>query len=146
MGHRTLQGNFRPKNPHKYKGDPTKIVYRSSWEFKCMVDFDNDSNVDWWKSEEQAILYFDKSRGHHGHYYPDFIVHYVASNETVMYEIKPAKETVPPVTTVKTSRKRLLKESLTYVKNICKWEAARKWCAQRGYKFVILTERELFHK
>lgn len=109
-----------------------------------MVDFDNDPNVDWWKSEEQAILYFDKSRGYHGHYYPDFIVHYAASNETVMYEIKPFKETVPPINSPKSPRKRLLKEALTYVKNQCKWEAARKWCASRNYKFIILTEKELF--
>ena len=35
-------------------------------------------------------------------------------------------------------------ENYTYVINQCKWEAARKWCDKHGYKFLILTEKELF--
>ncbi|NDB85179.1 MAG: head completion protein, partial [Alphaproteobacteria bacterium] len=26
------KGKFNPKNPNKYKGDPTNIIYRSRWE------------------------------------------------------------------------------------------------------------------
>ena len=55
----------QPKNPSKYLGDPTKIVYRSLWERKCMRIFDENPNVIRWASEEMAIPYFspvDKKR------------------------------------------------------------------------------------
>ena len=38
-------GRFRPSNPGKYKGDPTNIIYRSSWEKKVMIWCDVNSNV-----------------------------------------------------------------------------------------------------
>ena len=30
-----------------------------------------------------------------------------------------------------------------YVQNIAKWEAAKKYASKKGYKFIILTEKEL---
>ena len=30
------KGPFRPRNPEKYKGDPTGIIYRSRWELMVM--------------------------------------------------------------------------------------------------------------
>ena len=39
-----MKGIFKPINYKKYKGDPTKIVYRSSWELKVMSSLDSDSN------------------------------------------------------------------------------------------------------
>ena len=46
------KGKFRPKNPQKYRGDPTKIIYRSLWERNCMRYFDENPNVLKWSSEE----------------------------------------------------------------------------------------------
>jgi hypothetical protein len=31
-----------------------------------------------------------------------------------------------------------------YIKNANKWEAAEKYAHQKGYKFAVLTENELF--
>lgn len=31
-GRQTYKGSFVPENIQKYKGDPRKITYRSSWE------------------------------------------------------------------------------------------------------------------
>ena len=58
-------------------------------------------------------------------------------------EIKPSKQTVPPV--VKKSKKRstMLYEQKTYVKNRAKWDAAEKWAKKKGVEFKILTEKEL---
>ena len=51
------QGYFKPKNPHKYKGDPTNIIYRSSWELKLMKYLDERKDVVKWGSEEIIIPY-----------------------------------------------------------------------------------------
>jgi hypothetical protein len=36
-----------------------------------------------------------------------------------------------------------LYEQLTYIQNMAKWEAAKKWCKKRGFEFTVLTEKEL---
>ena len=33
------KGFFKPKNPQKYNGNPTNIIYRSGWELKFMMYF-----------------------------------------------------------------------------------------------------------
>ncbi len=137
----THKGYFKPSQPQKYKGNSTNIIWRSSWEFKFMVDLDRDANVEWWQSEEIFIPYHDKSRGRLGHYYPDFLVKYKNSDTPVLVEIKPLKETLPPVPS--NNKKKLIKEALTYAKNTSKWEAAERYCKQRGWKFLKLTEIEL---
>ena len=32
MSRKSYSGKFKPKNYKKYKGDPTKIFYRSLWD------------------------------------------------------------------------------------------------------------------
>ena len=44
------KGLFKPKNPKKYKGDPTNIIYRSSWEKQMMIYFDNNEHIVEWQS------------------------------------------------------------------------------------------------
>ena len=51
------QGKFNPKNPHKYKGDYTNIVYRSSWEFHFCRYIDAHPGVTKWSSEEIIVPY-----------------------------------------------------------------------------------------
>ena len=59
--------------------------------------------------------------------------------KTWLVEIKPDKETRIPTGSKKT--KRYLNESFTYVKNINKWEAANAYAKDRGWRFVIWTEK-----
>ena len=68
------QGKFKPKNPSKYKGDPTNIVYRSSWELKLMMYLDTHPNVLKWGSEEIVIPYESPVDGRMHRYFPDFFV------------------------------------------------------------------------
>jgi hypothetical protein len=37
----------------------------------------------------------------------------------------------------------MLYEQKTYVQNVAKWKAASKWADKKGYKFLIVTEKEL---
>ena len=58
-----------------------------------------------------------------------------------LIEIKPDRQTKPPTGTRKT--KRYIKEALTYVKNQCKWEAARDFAELNDCEFCIWTEHTL---
>jgi len=76
----------------------------------------------------------------------DNVVHLKEGNtvEKYLIEIKPKRQTQPPTSHGNKKQSTILYENMTYVKNIAKWEAARKWCMKKGYKFQILTEEHLF--
>ena len=140
-----IQGLFKPKNPHKYKGDPSNIVYRSSWELKFMLYLDGHQDVVWWKSEEVIIPYKSPVDGRWHRYFPDFLVQVRKPDgklETSLIEIKPAAQTVEPVKKAKKT-KRYIQEVFTWGVNSSKWKAAEEYCKDRGWKFKILTEKEL---
>ena len=93
------RGKFQPKNPSKYMGDPTKIQYRSLWERKCMLMFDDNPNVIRWASEELAIPYVSPVDRKRHKYFPDFLIEMrnrVGQIETVLIEVKPYKQTQVP--------------------------------------------------
>lgn len=145
------KGRFRPKNPSKYKGDPTKIIYRSSWELRFFSTLDQHPEVLWWQSEEVVVPYVSPIDGRRHRYFPDVIVckkDPSGKNKTMMIEIKPASQTKPPDISKKNTAKgglsrRYLNEVKTYGINEAKWKAARNYCADRGWQFMIMTERDL---
>lgn len=142
------QGTFKPRNPEKYRGDPTNIVYRSSWELRLMSYFDTHQDVLWWSSEERIILYRSPIDNRVHRYFPDFLINKRGSDgktETVMVEVKPRAQTAAPVRQSKQSRK-YLNEVMTYGVNQAKWKAAEEYCNDRGWKFLIMTEHEIFGK
>lgn len=61
-----------------------------------------------------------------------------------LIEIKPHKQTRKPTSHGNKKKSTMLYESVEYVRNQAKWAAAKKWCDKHGYKFQILTEKELF--
>jgi hypothetical protein len=67
-------GLFKPKHPEKYVGDPTNIVYRSSWEVKVMSWLDNNDSIITWASEELFIPYISPVDNRWHRYFPDFLV------------------------------------------------------------------------
>jgi hypothetical protein len=144
-----MQGRFKLKHPEKYKGNASNVVYRSSWELKIMIHLDHDTTVSKWSSEENVIAYRSPVDGRLHRYFVDFMVERVDSSgnrTTTLIEVKPEKETVPPKVTKNKKSRHFITESMTYAKNLAKWEAAKKYCESRGWKFVILTERHLFGK
>lgn len=143
-----VQGYFKPQNPRKYKGDPTNIVYRSGWELRVMSHFDQHPNVIWWKSEETIIPYRSPIDGKVHRYFPDFLIHTknkFGINETVLIEVKPLAQTKEPKKQ-STVTKRYLREVYTWGVNSSKWQAAEEFCKDRGWKFVIMTEKDIYGK
>jgi len=137
------KGKFRPQNYKKYKGDYTKIIYRSGWELKFMKYLDRQPKVLLWSSEEVIIPYKSPIDNKWHRYYPDFWVK-TSKNETLI-EIKPKKQTKPPKQLKETlkHRRRFLKEVRVWGINEAKWKAAAKFCEQKGWKWQIMTEDTL---
>ena len=113
-------GRYTIKNASKYKGDANNIIYRSLWEKAVFQWCDNNDKVKRWGSEEVVIpYYYDVDKKYHK-YYVDLKI--VFEGKTLLVEIKPERETVPPTGSKRT--KRYVAEGLTYDKNMNKWEAA----------------------
>jgi len=141
---KSYKGFFNPKNPKKYNGDSTNIIYRSTWELRVMKWLDNHPNVIWWNSEELIIRYRSPVDNKMHRYFPDFIAKMKQKDGSVMtyvIEVKPEAQTKMPVQKKKT--KRFLQEAATYAINQEKWRAADIFCQEHGWKFLILTEKDL---
>lgn len=141
------QGFFHPQSPQKYVGDAGNIVYRSGLEWRLMRYFDQNSGVLAWSSEEVKIPYVRPDDGNYHLYYPDFLVRVRKADggdRTLLIEVKPAKQTLPPKTPeTRSQQRRYLKETVTFAVNTAKWEAAKKWCSLRGCDFLVITEKEI---
>ena len=77
-----------PEYPDKYRGDDTKIIYRSGWEQTAFIWCDYNPNVVAWQSEEIAIPYYMKGIPYARHYYPDLVIKF-KNGEVQLIEIKP---------------------------------------------------------
>ena len=143
-GTNSYKGKFTPQNPKKYNGNPDNIIYRSSWELRCMKWFDDNPNIIWWSSEELAIPYYSPVDKRMHRYFPDFIIKVKRKDDTIMtyvVEVKPEAQTKKP--TQKRKTKQYIKESITYVVNQMKWKAADEFCHAHGWQFKIVTEKDL---
>lgn len=141
----TYKGYFKPKNPQKYRGNPTNIIYRSRWELKLMTHLDDHKDVIEWSSEEFFIPYRSPVDNRIHRYFPDFYVKKINRHgivETVVIEVKPLAQTMEPKRPAKQNR-RYITEVMTYGVNQAKWKAAREFCADRKWSFQIFTEKEL---
>jgi hypothetical protein len=141
---KTYKGRFSPKNPKKYAGDPTNIIYRSLWELRVMKYLDENVNVLEWKSEEIAIPYISPVDGRYHRYFPDFVVKVRAPEgvtKTMILEVKPKAQTKEPVK--KKKSRAYITEVATWGINQAKWKAAEEYCLDRGWQFKLITEDEL---
>ena len=141
----SYKGRYRPSNPKKYKGNPSNIVYRSLWERKFMVYFDNHTKILEWGSEEIALPYRSPIDNKVHRYFPDFYIKVRESNGKIkryIIEIKPKKQTMEPKVK-KRKTKGYIYEVYEYAKNQAKWKAAEEFCKDRMWEFKVLTEDEL---
>lgn len=139
------QGYFRPLNPGKYKGNPTNIIYRSSWELRVMNYLDKHPDVIEWQSEEFFIPYISPVDNKTHRYYPDFWIKKKNPQgivEVDVVEIKPKSQMTAPKKTQKVT-KRFISEVYTWGVNQAKWKAATTFCMQRNWNFKILNEQDL---
>lgn len=139
------QGIFKPINALKYigKSDP---VYRSGWELKFFRWADMNENILAWGSENIIVPYLNPLDGKVHRYFVDNFIVFKDRNgkkQKFLIEIKPSKQTQKPVKTKYKRAKTLLYEQKMYVQNTAKWKAANKWADKKGYKFLIITEKEL---
>ena len=139
------KGKYKVRAPYKYKGNPTKVIYRSLWELKFMTYCDTNINILEWGSEEMYVWYRSPIDNRPHRYFPDFYIKARESNGQIkkyIIEVKPQRQTAPPAKP-KRQTKGYLREAFEYAKNQAKWKAANEWCLDRGFEFKILTEKVL---
>ena len=140
----SYKGKYQPRFPSKYKGNPTKIIFRSLWERKFMRYCDFSNNILEWASEEISIPYRSPIDRRVHKYFPDFYIKVKESGckiKKYLIEIKPKRQTKPPVK--KSSKKAYIYEAHEYAKNQAKWKMAKEFCKDRLWEFKVMTEKEL---
>lgn len=145
MATRYHKRKYTPINPNKYQGDPSDIVMRSSWETKFAIWCDTNPSVISWSSETTVIPYKCPTDNKWHRYFVDFKIQVKNKDgmlKTYVVEIKPYSQTFPPNQPQRKTKK-YLTEVMTWGKNNAKWEAAKQYCRDRGYEFIILTEYHL---
>ena len=139
------RGRYIPSNPKKYKGDSSRIIYRSLWERKLMVYCDRNEKVLEWGSEEVIIPYLSPWDNKVHRYFPDFYIKVQENTGKIkryLIEVKPLKQTTKPKKP-KRQTKGYIREAFEYARNQAKWKAAREYCADRMWEFKVITEKEL---
>lgn len=148
--YQSLKGKFYPLNKEKYTGEGTP-EFKSKLEQKLMYLCDKSPYVISWSYERIVIPYMDKTRTTKTgqptkhNYYMDFKITMKSTSgpKTFLIEVKSEKETQKPVNSPRKKPENYKKELETYVRNMCKWEAATQSARARGWEFKIFTERHL---
>mgnify|MGYP003332997406 CR=1 FL=1 len=96
-----------------------EMHYRSGYECEVYEALEHIEEVLQYYVEPIKIGYIFE--GEHHIYNPDLIVHFIDGKKEV-WEIKPSNQTDLP-------------------KNHAKWAACESYCQNRGWKFVVMTER-----
>ena len=141
----TYKGKYRIINPCKYKGDISDVIYRSSWELKFMRWCDNSPSILEWGSETVIIPYKSPIDNNIHRYFVDFYIKTKDQQGKItkyLIEIKPERFTKPPPIPQRQTKK-FIQEVFNYGVNQSKWKAADTFCKDRGWKFLVLTEKEL---
>lgn len=144
------QGYFVPENKDKYVGDITKIIYRSSWEYKFCKYCDLTEAIEKWSSEPFPIKYYDPINKKKRSYYVDFYIKLkLVNNEYKDYlvEVKPKSKLTPPKQNFQRSTLKKVKEFNylleEYIINKAKKEAAEEFAKTINYSYMIVTEEFL---
>lgn len=104
----------------------------------------NDSILEW-GSETTIIPYKSPVDNKIHRYFVDFYIKVRNKDGLVkkyLVEIKPEKFTKPPEIPKKQTR-RFIQEVFNYGVNQAKWKNANQFCEDRGWKFLVLTEKDL---
>lgn len=145
---RYQQGWYTLQNHEKYVGDPSQIVYKSSWERKFCTWCDLNPNILKWGSEVATVPYIGPDNKQH-RYHIDYYIEIAGEgdmNEKILVEVKPSNELYAPKKPNNITAKTLESYEYsikTYQKNLYKWSAAKQYAQDRGMKFMIITEKQL---
>ncbi len=140
------KGKYKIKNPNKYLGNPTNIIYRSLMERRFMEWCDSNDKCYKWSSEEVVIPYISPLDNKKHRYFPDFLIQ--TPKGWFLIEVKPLTQSRPPKKLVVENlelkkKRRYIKSVQTWLVNEAKWKAATKVCEKKGWSFQILTEKQL---
>lgn len=99
-----------------------------------------------WASEEFSIPYISPKDNRLHRYFPDVWIEAQTVNgrKGFLIEIKPKNQAELRTTRRKT--KKFLHEAMVVAVNHAKWDAAKLFCKERDWTFVVLTEDDLFKK
>lgn len=117
-------------------------TYRSTWEFTFMKFCDEHPAVEKWASEAIKIPYRNPFTGRHTIYVPDFLIVYsdqTGKQNVELIEVKPANQTFKE----KVGKGR--HNQAAWALNQVKWEAAQAYCKQKGIKFRVVNENDIYH-
>jgi len=143
----SYKGRYKPKNPKKYRGDPTGIIYRSLLERSYMVKLDENPNVLEWQSEEIIVPYISPIDNAWHRYFPDFWVRFIDIDDNniikqALIELKPKSQCKEPKVQSRKTVK-YVREVTTWLVNQAKWDAAIEWCKKNNCQFQVLTEEDI---
>jgi hypothetical protein len=164
---RTLQGYYKVQNPEKYIGDPSLVIYRSSWEAAFCKWCDYSPSILRWSSEPIKIPYYDrvskleecKRQGLNPNdprnwvvknYNTDFWCEIIKSENEIQkmfIEIKPSgklKKPIPPGANASIKEiRRFNNDAKEYLINEAKFAALSAWAEKNNSKFYVFTENTL---
>jgi len=141
-------GIYKPLNLEKYIG-PIPIICRSSWERKYCQYCDLKDEIIKWSSEAIKIRYYNPLTKKNHTYFPDFYIKVLNSNGSVqefIVEIKPSTYLKKPILPKRSTEKALSNYKYKYesfIRNYAKAKAAKEYAAERGMKYIIITEKSL---
>lgn len=107
---------------------------------------DENGSILEWASEEVVIPYFSNVDQKTHRYFVDFWIKIKEKNGDIrckLIEIKPHNQTIQPKLGKKATPK-YMREVKKWIINNNKWEAATKYCKEKDWEFLILTEKHLF--
>jgi len=110
-----------------------------------MIFCDTNERVTKWSSEPISIKYFNVLDNKLHNYHPDYFIQIKRADELVNYlvEVKPKAQLKKPTEPKKKTKKALENYQWaykTYVTNMCKIDALKKYAEGNNYKVLLLTE------
>lgn len=164
---RTRQGYYKVQHLEKYVGDPTLIIYRSSWELTFLRWCDFSPSIIKFSSEPIRIPYYDRTSKleeckKYGlnpndpknwevkNYNVDFWLQ-IQKDENVtekwFVEIKPSEKLKKPVPPPENSplkiQRKFVNEAREFLLNEAKFAAMNAYANKVNAKFYIFTEIQL---
>lgn len=101
-----------------------------------------------WSSEEIVVHYRSPLDKKIHRYFPDMLAKMQTedgSTKTFMIEIKPHSQTVPPKRPKRVTKK-YIRAVTKHLVVMAKADAARAFCADRGWEYQFVTEHNLYPK
>lgn len=106
---------------------------------------DLHSDVITWSSEEVIVPYRSPVDNRIHRYFVDMFARIKQADGSyvdLLIEVKPRSQCQPPVKKLKKTR-RYISEAMTWSVNAAKWAAAKQYAEARGWRFVVMTEKEI---